>query len=74
MLKAWRTEKSRTWKAGGTPFKNALEMSEAEVVIRKGELLSGVLDKTHYGPTPYGLVHCVYEVGFNTYRSKYFNS
>lgn len=37
-------------------------MTEAEVVIRNGELLVGVLDKMHYGATPYGLVHCVYEV------------
>ena len=37
-------------------------MSESEVVIRKGELLVGVLDKAHYGNTPYGLIHSVYEV------------
>jgi len=37
-------------------------MSEAEVIIRDGELLCGVLDKSHYGATPYGLVHCVNEV------------
>ena len=38
-------------------------MSEAEVIIRDGELMCGVLDKTHYGATPYGLVHCMNEVG-----------
>ena len=37
-------------------------MSESEVVIQHGELLVGVLDKGHYGNTPYGLVHAVYEV------------
>lgn len=37
-------------------------MSEAEVIIRDGELLVGVLDKTHYGATSYGLVHCIYEL------------
>ena len=37
-------------------------MSESEVVIREGELMVGVLDKGHYGNTPYGLVHCFYEV------------
>jgi DNA-directed RNA polymerase I subunit RPA1 len=37
-------------------------MSEAEVIIQEGELLCGVLDKTHYGATPYGLVHCINEV------------
>ncbi|XP_023211114.1 DNA-directed RNA polymerase I subunit RPA1-like [Centruroides sculpturatus] len=37
-------------------------MSESTVIIRSGELLCGVLDKAHYGPTPYGLVHCCYEL------------
>lgn len=39
-----------------------LEMSESRVVFRKGEMLCGVLDKAHYGPTSYGLVHCCYEL------------
>lgn len=60
--KAWQFHKPRLWKAGGTPFCNRDDMSEALVIIRKGELLSGVLDKTHYGATPYGLVHCMYEL------------
>ncbi|XP_041979543.1 DNA-directed RNA polymerase I subunit RPA1 [Aricia agestis] len=60
--KAWETGDSRPWKAGGTPFTSPETMSEAEVVIRNGELLCGVLDKTHYGATPYGLVHCMYEL------------
>lgn len=59
---AWQSESPRHWLAGGTYFKNPNEMTEAEVIIQKGELLSGVLDKTHYGATPYGLVHCMYEV------------
>ena len=25
----------------------------------------GLLDKTQYGSTPFGLVHCVYEVSHN---------
>lgn len=37
-------------------------MSEAEVIFRQGELLVGVLDKNHYGSTPYGLIHCIYEL------------
>ena len=37
-------------------------MGETEVLIQGGELLVGVLDKNHYGPTPYGLVHSCYEV------------
>ncbi|XP_032517861.2 DNA-directed RNA polymerase I subunit RPA1 [Danaus plexippus] len=60
--KAWQKEAPRPWKAGGTPFTNPNTMTEAEVIIRKGELVSGVLDKTHYGATPYGLVHCMYEL------------
>ena len=37
-------------------------MTESEVVIRSGHLVVGVLDKAHYGASPYGLVHCCYEV------------
>ncbi|KAK2581870.1 hypothetical protein KPH14_002333 [Odynerus spinipes] len=59
--KQWQTQKPRRWKCG-TEFTDIKEMSEAEVIIRNGELLCGVLDKTHYGATPYGLVHCVYEL------------
>lgn len=54
----------KKWKFGGTPLTEN-NMTEAEVVIRGGELLVGVLDKTHYGATPYGLVHCIYEVFFS---------
>ncbi|XP_066149248.1 DNA-directed RNA polymerase I subunit RPA1 isoform X2 [Euwallacea fornicatus] len=60
--KAWQKLKERAWKAGGSPFKHPNTMSEAEVIIRQGELLVGILDKTHYGATPYGLIHCVYEL------------
>ncbi|KAF7282113.1 hypothetical protein GWI33_003228 [Rhynchophorus ferrugineus] len=60
--KAWQQQPARKWKAGGTQFENSNNMTEAEVVIRNGELLNGILDKTHYGATPYGLVHCVYEL------------
>lgn len=59
--KAWTNREPREWLAGGTPFKGD-DMTEAEVIIRKGELLQGVLDKTHYGATPYGLIHCMYEL------------
>ena len=37
-------------------------LGESDVIIRQGELLCGVLDKGHYGPTPFGLVHSCYEV------------
>lgn len=45
-------------------------MSEADVLIRKGELLTGVLDKNHYGATPYSLVHCMYELYGSDYATK----
>ncbi|XP_039285485.1 DNA-directed RNA polymerase I subunit RPA1 [Nilaparvata lugens] len=61
-FKAWQKGKPRPWIAGGTPFTNPITMTEAEVIIRNGELLCGVLDKTHYGATPYSLVHCLYEL------------
>ncbi|KDR17997.1 DNA-directed RNA polymerase I subunit RPA1, partial [Zootermopsis nevadensis] len=60
--KSWMVEEPRVWQAGGTPFNDSNTMSEAEVIIRKGELLCGVLDKTHYGATPYGLIHCMNEL------------
>ncbi|KYN44618.1 DNA-directed RNA polymerase I subunit RPA1 [Trachymyrmex septentrionalis] len=59
--KEWQTEIPRRWKCG-TEFKNSMTMSEAQVIIRHGELLCGVLDKMHYGATPYGLIHCIYEL------------
>ncbi|XP_076249165.1 RNA polymerase I subunit RpI1 [Calliopsis andreniformis] len=59
--KEWQVAKPRRWKCG-TEFSNPKTMSEAEVIIRNGELLCGVLDKTHYGATPFGFVHCVFEL------------
>lgn len=58
---AWETAKGRKWKRGGTKLAGN-DMSEAEVIIRGGELLIGVLDKNHYGATPFGLIHCMYEL------------
>lgn len=60
-VKEWQVEKARQWKCG-TEFLDPKTMSEAEVIIRNGELLCGVLDKTHYGATPFGLVHCIFEL------------
>ncbi|XP_076665457.1 RNA polymerase I subunit RpI1 [Andrena cerasifolii] len=60
-VKEWQTAKARRWKYG-TEFSNPKTMSEAEVIIRNGELLCGVLDKTHYGATPFGLIHCIFEL------------
>lgn len=59
--KEWQVKKARQWKCG-TEFLDPKTMSEAEVIIRNGELLCGVLDKTHYGATPFGLVHCIFEL------------
>ncbi|XP_023931575.1 DNA-directed RNA polymerase I subunit RPA1-like, partial [Lingula anatina] len=59
--KNWLAGQPRAWLAGGQALKDE-SMSESEVVVRSGELLCGVLDKGHYGPTPYGLVHCCYEL------------
>ncbi|XP_003705866.1 RNA polymerase I subunit RpI1 [Megachile rotundata] len=59
--KEWQVAKARRWRCG-TEFSNPKTMSEAEVIIRNGELLCGVLDKTHYGATPFGLIHCVFEL------------
>lgn len=59
--KEWQAETPRHWRCG-TEFKNLITMSEAEVIIRHGELLCGILDKMHYGATPYGLIHCIFEL------------
>jgi DNA-directed RNA polymerase I subunit RPA1 len=37
-------------------------MNESYVLIRQGNLLSGVLDKAHYGSSSFSLVHCCYEL------------
>ncbi|XP_076632809.1 RNA polymerase I subunit RpI1 [Colletes latitarsis] len=60
-VKEWQVTKARRWKCG-TEFSDPKTMSEAEVIIRNGELLCGVLDKTHYGATPFGLIHCIFEL------------
>lgn len=64
--RAWQTQEERMWKAGGTHLVDNC-MTESEVIIRGGELLCGILDKTHYGATPYGLIHCMYEVSGKFY-------
>lgn len=37
-------------------------MSESEVVFRQNEFLVGVLDKSHFGATQFGLIHCCFEL------------
>ncbi|XP_025110197.1 DNA-directed RNA polymerase I subunit RPA1-like [Pomacea canaliculata] len=38
------------------------QLGESTVIIKHGELLQGVLDKSQCGPSPFGLVHSVYEL------------
>ncbi|GAB6022197.1 DNA-directed RNA polymerase I subunit RPA1 [Chamberlinius hualienensis] len=59
--KCWQRSAPRKWKAGGTYYVGK-EMSEHEVILRNGELLCGILDKSHCGPTQYGLIHCCHEL------------
>jgi hypothetical protein len=40
----------------------AVETEEDRVIIRDGELLTGILDKKQFGAKPYGLVHACFEV------------
>eukprot|EP00795_Rhopilema_esculentum_P016610 gene16610-8039_t len=37
-------------------------LNEVFVIIRSGEIMTGILDKNQYGSSQFGLVHCVYEV------------
>eukprot|EP00058_Branchiostoma_floridae_P008853 XP_002594341.1 hypothetical protein BRAFLDRAFT_201044 [Branchiostoma floridae] len=59
--KLWTTAPSRASRSGVRPLRDG-EMCESQVIIRQGQLLCGILDKGHYGPTPYGLVHCCSEL------------
>ncbi|XP_033920786.1 DNA-directed RNA polymerase I subunit RPA1 [Melopsittacus undulatus] len=53
----------RAWVKGpANTCLNLDSMCESQVIIRKGELLCGVLDKAHFGSSAYGLVHCCYEI------------
>ena len=68
-MQNWQNSQHRTLVKESLPIKGD-DMSESEVVFRQGQLLVGVLDKGHYGNTPYGLVHCCYEVGAACGRSR----
>ncbi|CAG2115102.1 unnamed protein product, partial [Medioppia subpectinata] len=59
--KILQRSRARQWTAGGTPLQ-LTDMCESQVIIRKGELLCGVIDKVNLGPNPYGLIHCCYEL------------
>ena len=55
--------KSANWappqKTEGEEWRNS---EEQEVIFDGGELLCGILDKSQIGPSPYGMVHSVYEI------------
>jgi DNA-directed RNA polymerase I subunit RPA1 len=59
--KILQTRRQRKWASGGTPLQLD-EMCESQVIIRKGELICGLIDKVNLGPNPYGLIHCCYEL------------
>ena len=61
IFQSWSRSVAEGSISGGTPLKGN-DMTEAEVIVQKGVLLCGVLDKANYGNTPYGLVHSCYEV------------
>ncbi|KAG4068967.1 hypothetical protein HA402_005115 [Bradysia odoriphaga] len=56
----WEKTEPREMLAGGTRLRDN-EMTETEVIIRGGDIVAGVFDKTHFGATPHGLIHCMYE-------------
>ncbi|RKO95774.1 beta and beta-prime subunits of DNA dependent RNA-polymerase, partial [Caulochytrium protostelioides] len=43
---------------------------EDQVVVMEGDLVTGVLDKSQFGATSNGLVHCIYEVYGAPYAGK----
>lgn len=58
--KYWKITESRKPNCG-TELDES-QMCEGNVIICKGHLVSGVLDKQQFGATTYGLIHCIYEV------------
>ncbi|KAG0711590.1 DNA-directed RNA polymerase I subunit RPA1 [Chionoecetes opilio] len=58
----WQTQAARPWQAGGSPEARRDAMTDSDFVMRDGELLSGVIDKSAIGSTSYGLVHVCYEL------------
>ncbi|OQV18278.1 DNA-directed RNA polymerase I subunit RPA1 [Hypsibius exemplaris] len=59
----WRTKPKAARRAKFLiPLPDEKDMTESDVIFRKGELLCGVLDKAQYGNSSYGLVHACYEL------------
>lgn len=62
----WQTDPPRTPKGGfqwGITSPDA--MSESDFVMREGELVQGVVDKSAIGSTSQGLVHVCYDVSYS---------
>ena len=57
--RSWNHHRRTAASTTGTPS-GALE--EGIVNIREGELLQGVLDKSQFGPSAFGMVHACYEL------------
>ena len=59
----WQTDPPRKPR-GGTRWGDTSPdaMSESEFVMREGELMQGVVDKSAIGSTSYGLIHVCYDV------------
>ncbi|XP_044737511.1 DNA-directed RNA polymerase I subunit RPA1 [Chrysoperla carnea] len=60
-----------------TPYINFTSQSkirhfndDSQIIIRNGELISGILDKQSYGATPYSLIHAIYELYGGDYSTK----
>ncbi|KAK4337089.1 hypothetical protein RND71_044190 [Anisodus tanguticus] len=54
------SQKPREFKAGGKI--KPTELCESQVIVRAGELLVGLFDKSNLGNTSYGLIHSCYEL------------
>ncbi|XP_063869177.1 DNA-directed RNA polymerase I subunit RPA1-like [Scylla paramamosain] len=66
----WQTSEPRPWRAGGSAEHRRETMTDSDFVMRDGELLSGVIDKSAIGSTSHGLVHVCYELYGGVVASK----
>lgn len=54
-------KKAKTELWAGAPYARAKILSDVDLIICSGYLVSGMLDKAHIGSASGGLVHCTYE-------------
>ncbi|XP_045123262.1 DNA-directed RNA polymerase I subunit RPA1-like isoform X2 [Portunus trituberculatus] len=66
----WQTDEQRPWRGGGSAEHRREAMTDSDFVMRDGELLSGVIDKSAIGSTSHGLVHVCYELYGGAIASK----